>query len=731
MVKKILTYYWPFLVILIVIFAFFARLFIPPSIFVTPDFGRSDALHSNLTEKLILQKSLKSLNVPLWEDSIGQGYPIFAEGIMGFFYFPNLIIFGLLPFNFAIPTMYAFTFLTSSFSMYYLIKKLKLGILAATISGISFAFSASMILHVQHYNFIQSASLLPLLILWLLNFLEKKNATNAIICSIIFSQVILAGFVQIFAYITIIFFVFTIFLTYLREKQSLQKAVTSYIAIVLFSITLSAIQILPSYELTRLSTRNSGVDTKSLLEAFPLSPKNYFTFLNPFILGKTSDGSYNSTQWSKYGVYWENTSYIGLIPFVFYFVGLYFLFFKRKNHILLAVFAATIIAILLSLGKYSPLHIAYSFPPLNYFRVPARFILLVQFLTLITAAYGIKFFVDKIPKRKTPILKIILVLFMTVNLYFYWWNYNPIGKTKNWLMPPELANSIERGENWRLFSIDSKQWNSVFTTKGWRNQDENYYFFRNSLDQNLNLLYDISQFSHFETLPTRRYDLQNLILKNSITIKDEKINIAQKAKNILKQSNVRYLISPYKIASEGFSQIKSVNKDNFIFYLYQLENPNSRASLYYDYKSVRTTGQYTSLLGEIDPVKTVLIEKVENLELENGMGLISTIRIENGYQSFKITTDKPAIFVVSNSPYPGWEAIIDSKKTTIYPANINSQAIIVPQGEHRVAFEYKPKSFIIGLITSSVSYIFALVWLARRKLKFLNRFINTFLPTHL
>ena len=113
------------------------------------------------------------------------------------------------------------------------------------------------------------------------------------------------------------------------------------------------------------------------------------------------------------------------------------------------------------------------------------------------------------------------------------------------------------------------------------------------------------------------------------------------------------------------------------------------------------------------------------------MGLISTIRIENGYQSFKITTDKPAIFVVSNSPYPGWEAIIDSKKTTIYPANINSQAIIVPQGEHRVAFEYKPKSFIIGLITSSVSYIFALVWLARRKLKFLNRFINTFLPTHL
>ncbi|KKR58444.1 MAG: hypothetical protein UU05_C0004G0005 [Candidatus Curtissbacteria bacterium GW2011_GWA1_40_47] len=719
------------LFIFIVNVVFFIRLFLPTSVFVTPDFGRSDALHSNLPEKLILQKSLKSLRVPLWENNIGQGYPVFAQGIMGFFYLPNLVIFGLLPFNFAIPTMYVFTFLTSSFSMFYLIKKLRFGNLAATISGISFALCASMILHVQHFNFIQSASLLPLLFLWLLNFLEKKNVTNAIICSLILSQIILAGFVQIFTYTAVIFFLFAAFLTYLQDKQGFKKVILSYICIVLFSIMLSAIQILPSYELTKSSTRNSGVAGQNLLEAFPLFPRNYLTYLNPFILGKAQDGSYNHTQWSKYGIFWESTSYIGLIPLIFYFVGLYFLLLKRANYVLLAVFTASIIAILLSLGKYSPLHIVFAFPPLNYFRVPARFILLVQFLTLIIAAYGIKSLQEKIPKINIPILQITLVIFTAANLFFYWANYNPIGETKKWLTPPELANSIDSSQKWRIFSFASKQWNNVFTTKGWQNQDENYYFFRNSLDQNLNLLYGISQFSHFETLPTRRYDLQNLLLRNSITQKGEKINITKRGQNILKQSNVRYLISPNKIESEGLSQVKSVSKDNFIFYLYELENPNSRTSLYYDYKSVKTTGQYANLIEEINPAQTVLLENIENLKLENGKGSISTIKIEEDYQSYKITTDKQGIFVVSNSPYPGWEATIDNKKTTIHPANINSQAIIVPQGEHKVEFEYKPKSFLAGLIISCASYIFALIWLVKERLKFLNRFINTFLLTHL
>src|SRR3989338_10275019 len=109
MVKKILTNYWPFLVIFIVIFAFFARLFFPPSIFVTPDFGRTDILHIELPQKYILSSSLKHLSLPFWETDSGQGYPLFAE-LAGTFNITNLVSLFLLPFNIAIPIIYLLTF---------------------------------------------------------------------------------------------------------------------------------------------------------------------------------------------------------------------------------------------------------------------------------------------------------------------------------------------------------------------------------------------------------------------------------------------------------------------------------------------------------------------------------------------------------------------------------------------------------------------------------------------
>jgi len=155
--------FWPILAIIAITIVFHANLFFPePSIYITPDFARSDALHSNLTSKLLLSQNLKSFQIPLWSNQIGQGFPVLAEGIGGTFYIPNLIIFGLLPLNWAIPIMYITTFLIASLGMYILLRSLRLGAYAQLVGSLSFSFCASMILHVQHYNFIQASSLIPI-----------------------------------------------------------------------------------------------------------------------------------------------------------------------------------------------------------------------------------------------------------------------------------------------------------------------------------------------------------------------------------------------------------------------------------------------------------------------------------------------------------------------------------------------------------------------------------------
>src|SRR3990167_3329738 len=69
--------YLPAVVLAILIFYFFARLFFPQqSLFMIPDFGESDVLHLNLPLKEILSRELKNHQWPLWTDTLAGGFPL-------------------------------------------------------------------------------------------------------------------------------------------------------------------------------------------------------------------------------------------------------------------------------------------------------------------------------------------------------------------------------------------------------------------------------------------------------------------------------------------------------------------------------------------------------------------------------------------------------------------------------------------------------------------------------
>ena len=66
-------------------------------------------------------------------------------------------------------------------------------------------------------------------------------------------------------------------------------------------------------------------------------------------------------------------------------------------------------------------------------------------------------------------------------------------------------------------------------------------------------------------------------------------------------------------------------------------------------------------------------------------------------------TESPAYLVMSDVYYPGWTATIDDQPTTLYPANFAFRAVLVPPGEHRVAFTFEPVTWRVGLIISAVT----------------------------
>jgi uncharacterized membrane protein YfhO len=73
------------------------------------------------------------------------------------------------------------------------------------------------------------------------------------------------------------------------------------------------------------------------------------------------------------------------------------------------------------------------------------------------------------------------------------------------------------------------------------------------------------------------------------------------------------------------------------------------------------------------------------------------------------------LLFLSDTYYPGWQALIDGKPTKIYRTDYTFRSILVPQGNHVVVFVYNPKSFSYGLKVSIISIAVLLGFLAVNK----------------
>ena len=56
----------------------------------------------------------------------------------------------------------------------------------------------------------------------------------------------------------------------------------------------------------------------------------------------------------------------------------------------------------------------------------------------------------------------------------------------------------------------------------------------------------------------------------------------------------------------------------------------------------------------------------------------------------------PALLVLSDTHYPGWEAFLDGKPVHIYTVDSILRGVAVPTGSHELHFRYRPRAFTIG-----------------------------------
>ena len=115
---------------------------------------------------------------------------------------------------------------------------------------------------------------------------------------------------------------------------------------------------------------------------------------------------------------------------------------------------------------------------------------------------------------------------------------------------------------------------------------------------------------------------------------------------------------------------------------------------------------------DFNPNRTVIISHLAGPKLDSPSQPETSLQvIVSGSDRYllRANTTVPQMLLNTGSYYPGWHALIDGQKTTIYRSNFAFQSILVPAGAHEIEFTYRPLSLTIGALLSLVSASFLAV----------------------
>lgn len=695
---------------------FFNKILTAEEVFTTPDFGQSDILNIEYPTKLFLSQSLKSHELPLWDPSVGTGFPQ-SSVTSGFFNPVNLALFYFLPMPLAFNIGFATIFATTAIFTYLFCRTLGLSQISSLFGSVVFTFSGIFATQIVHFSVIQTLSFFPLEIYLIELYIQKRKLYLLPLFSLTLGLQILTGFYQAILYSLIIITIYTAIKIFYLQSFKNKWVFASTLALAIFAgFLIGAVQLLPSWEFTKISTREKGV-TQEEIKSFPYPIKHLAAFVSPYIFGDPRIGTYPHFN-ENWGIFWENTGYLGILPLLLATIAIIWGRKKYKNINLFLVIL--IVTFLLMLGKNSPTFLLYQFPPLSLFRVPARWIMFFTFTLSILAAYGFQTFQNKLEgKIKSGNLNLLLLSILivsTIDLFLFSARYNLRGQAAKWLATPQTAQFLKKDQS--LFRIDTggnqEIWNHQFLKIGWLTGAENYLTYLEALDPNWNEVHDIDHVSLYAIIQSKRNQILSTVKEQNISKSADGFEFKSASRNLLDLQNVKYIISPYHIKGRGLELVfKSQTQPPY--FIFRNKTVLNRAFIVTNWDIAQTFDQLKHIIASsnFDPRKTAVLEKIPNINFQATISSAAITKYTNQDVEIKTKLNGNGILVLADSFHPAWKATVDGQSVEILAANVDQRAVILGSGEHLVKFTYDPKSFKNGLaitLTSSILLLAFLIW---------------------
>ncbi|HFQ93860.1 MAG TPA: hypothetical protein ENK32_07620, partial [Anaerolineae bacterium] len=105
---------------------------------------------------------------------------------------------------------------------------------------------------------------------------------------------------------------------------------------------------------------------------------------------------------------------------------------------------------------------------------------------------------------------------------------------------------------------------------------------------------------------------------------------------------------------------------------------------------------------DFDPAATAILAEGVSCQTAGDTELGTAVVEEkrNGYWRIRTDSPAPALLVLSETAYPGWQVTIDGERVDWQKAYTAVRAVCVPAGEHLVEWTYAPNTWKIGGLIS-------------------------------
>jgi len=322
--------------------------------------------------KAYAAETLRTGSLPLWNPYLFMGVPFLANIQSAVLYPLNLPFLWLSAPKMVSWSILVHVFMAGAFTYGFARQSLALGPWGSLVSATTLAFGGFLGAQAEHVNQVNVLVWLPLL-LWLLYLAyTTRSWVYVVLTGVITGIQFLGGHTQA-SYINLVALgCYSLYLPFRgpasrsfptwrspEVRLDLARSLGVFMLVALLGGALAAIQLVPTYELSRLSIRSAGLSYRQAV-SFSLHPGSLHRSLFPAL---------GDSPFSEY------IAYIGILPLL---LAILAMGRRRERHQASFFLALSALGLFLSLGVYNPLYyLLYRLlPGFGLFRVPARWLYL-------------------------------------------------------------------------------------------------------------------------------------------------------------------------------------------------------------------------------------------------------------------------------------------------------------------------------------------------------------------